>query len=80
MEEKTILIYSNIINNFQSFDGFYESDEYSKIENEEIKRKLFYYYALKFSSERNKNIKKLYIDLKKIMDKINKHLDNFKKM
>ena len=70
--EETILNYSKIIesNNFQSFDAFYESDEYNKIENEEIKRKLFYYYALKFSSERNKNIQQLYIDLKKITDKI----------
>ena len=41
----------------KTFESFYESDGFSTIDNEETKRKLFYYYALKFSSERNKDIK-----------------------
>ena len=56
--------------NFHTFDAFYESDEYFNIQNDENKRKIFYYYALKFSSEKNRNIQELYNDLKKILEKM----------
>lgn len=81
--EKYIGKYMNEIEvkKFQNFDTFFESDEFNSINNEEIKRKLFYYYALKYSSERNKNILQLYIDLKKILEKMENidYLKNYDK-
>ena len=56
--------------NYNNFDSFFESDEYNKINKDETKRKIFYYFALKFSSLMNNNISDLYEDLKKILDKI----------
>ena len=55
---------------YKNFDSFYESDEFNKIKDKEIQRKIFYYYALKFSAEENKNIKELYNDLENILKKI----------
>ena len=70
--EESILNFSKKINdkNFKTFDAFYESDEFANIQNNETKRKIFYYNALKFSSEKNKDIQQLYHDLKKIIDKM----------
>ena len=55
---------------FKDFDSFFESDEFNKIEDLEIKRKVFYYFALKFSTKENKNITELYQDLKWILEKM----------
>ena len=64
---------------YKDFNTFFESDEFNKIgeEDEEMQRKIFYYYALKYSSERSKNINQLYIDLKKIMVKMD--MEQYKK-
>ena len=67
-------IAENIENkNYKNFESFFESDEFSSINNNEYKRQLFYYYALKFSSEENKNINQLYKDLKEIIEKMDKN-------
>ena len=71
MEEDIQEVFKVFINRkFNNFKSFFESDEYNKIEDKEIQKKVFYYYALQFSSKRQKNLNDLYQDLKKIIDKI----------
>ena len=55
---------------FKDFDSFFESNEFNKIKDLEIKRKVFYYFALEFSSKGNKNITELFQDLKWILEKM----------
>ena len=71
MEEKYLEYIKNIgKKKYKDFDSFYESNEFNKIVDEEIQRKIFYYYALRFSALENKDIKELYNDLENILKKI----------
>ena len=71
MEKKEYDYIKNIEkNDYKDFDSFFESDEFNTIENEESQRKIFYYFALKFSAQENRDIISLYEDLKNILDKI----------
>ena len=65
--------------NYKDFDSLFESDEFYNIQDMEIKRMTFYYFALKFSSLPNKNITELYKDLKTILEKMqsNKFLQKY---
>ena len=59
---------------FKTFEDFYESDQFQYgIKEKETKRKIFYFYAIKFSTQKYNNITKLYEDMKKIIDKIENH-------
>lgn len=59
---------------FKTFEDFYESDQFQyAIKEKEAKRKIFYFYAIKFSTQKYNNITKLYEDMKKIIDKIENH-------
>ena len=64
---------------YKDFDSLFESDEFNNIQDKEIKKKTFYYFAFQFSSLPNKDINQLYKDLKTISDKIqsNKFLQKF---
>jgi len=60
--------------NFKTFEDFYESEQfYNNIKEKDVKRKIFYLYAIKYSSQKYVNIAQLYEDLKKIIDKIENH-------
>ena len=54
---------------YKNFDSIFESDEFNRIP-EEDRRKTFYYFALKFASLPNKNIKELLYDFETILKKI----------
>ena len=59
---------------FKTFEDFYESDQFHyNIKEKEAKRKIFYLFAIKYSSQKYSNIAQLYEDMKKIIDKIEKH-------
>ena len=74
--------YLNKIENNKKYKSFYdifESDEYNDIESDKDRSKIFYFYALKFSSLNYKNISSLFTDLKKILENIDKenYLKNY---
>lgn len=59
---------------FKTFEDFYESDQFQyNIKEKEVKRKIFYLFAIKYSSQKYINIAQLYEDMKKIIDKIENH-------
>ena len=59
---------------FKTFEDFYESDQFQyNIKEKETKRKIFYFFAIKYSSQKYINIAQLYEDMKKIIDKIENH-------
>ena len=59
--------------NIKSFYDLFESDEYNEIKSNEDKRKIFYLYALNFSSSKKyKNIFDLFKDLKKLLENMDK--------
>ena len=59
---------------FKTFEDFYESDQFHyNIKEKEAKRKIFYFFAIKYSSQKYINIAQLYEDMKKIIDKIENH-------
>ena len=65
------------IKDFQNFESFYESNEFQENQNKEEKRKLFIYYALKFSAQSNSYICSLYNDLKKIIEKMERDKNDY---
>lgn len=59
---------------FKTFEEFYESDQFQyNIKEKDARKKIFYFYAIKYSSQKYNNISKLYEDMKKILDKIENH-------
>ena len=69
-EEESKYIQEIDAKKFKNFNSFCESDLFHTIKEDESRRKTFYYYALKLSSKKNKDLSELIKDLKPILKKI----------